>query len=160
MCINISRRYFCDFVFYKKEFFSVRLVLLSLLTTTTWWLDWFALRSYINTCWRFTRWCWMSWWHTRLDLRCHGHKCLFDIRRILSRCFQEWNTQWIGIFLRNIEWMSTARCVRFHLLWLYYIQQLFSRLDHICFRLIACSRFRSHIDRFLEAIVWHCWTIP
>jgi hypothetical protein len=45
--------------------------------------------------------CGTRWWSDAvLNLRCHRHKGLFNVSRILCRCFKEWNSQLIGIFLK------------------------------------------------------------
>lgn len=44
-----------------------------------------------------TRW----WSDAVLDLRCHCHKGLFNVGRVLGRCLEEWYSELIGVFLRR-----------------------------------------------------------
>lgn len=40
------------------------------------------------------------WADAILDLRCHCHKGLLNVGRILGRCLEEWDSELIGVFLK------------------------------------------------------------
>lgn len=59
--------------------------------------DWTSMLYFHFVCWiaRSAR----GWAHSEFDFSSHCHKSLFDIHRILGRCFQKWYAQLIRIFL-------------------------------------------------------------
>lgn len=45
--------------------------------------------------------CGTRWWADAvLNLRCHCHKGLLNVGRILGRCLEEWNSELVGVFLK------------------------------------------------------------
>lgn len=72
----------------KEKIFECKFVCVSFhLTTTTRWLNWFSRGIDIDLIRCFRARCTLNRWNTRFDFSGHRHKCLFNIRRTLRRCF-------------------------------------------------------------------------
>lgn len=54
--------------------------------------------------------CGTRWWaNAVLDLRCHCHKGLLNIGRVLGWCLKEWNSELVGVFLQEANRVCCRR---------------------------------------------------